>query len=93
MFHPCPYGGNCIDPGNPSDCQANSRCVNFQSSEEKAEFDNLSDLIVVRGQGVELKFKNKNQLKFFLADFKGNWEVSVMVNDKEIPVDVDKLFN
>lgn len=93
MFQPCPYGGNCIDPGNPSDCKVNSRCINFNSAEEKAAFDNLPDLFVVRGQETELRFKNKSQLKFFLTDFKGKWKVSVLVNNKEIPVDLVELFD
>jgi|SanBayMetagenome_1026888.scaffolds.fasta_scaffold44466_1 hypothetical protein len=93
MFQDCPYGGKCIDPGNPTDCEVNSRCFNFNSAKEKAEFDNLPDLIVVKSQGAEFKFKNKTQLKFFLTDFKGNWEVSMLVNDKNIPVNVDKLLD
>lgn len=39
----CPYGGDCIDPGDPTDCMINSFCFNFKSKEEKKEFDNLPD--------------------------------------------------
>lgn len=95
MLQPCPYGGKCIDPGYYTDCKVNSRCINFNSTKEKIEFDNLPDLFVVRGQGVEIKFKNKSQLKFFLTDYKGEWKVYVLIKEVkvEIPVDLNKLFN
>lgn len=65
----CPYGGNCIDPGSPSDCEANSACVNFSSVEERKEFDALPDQYYFRyAQGGEVSFKNENQLKFLLTD-------------------------
>lgn len=67
MFQPCPHGGFCIDTSNPSDCEVNSRCVSFDSAEEKAFFDNLTD-------------------------FKGEWKVSVLVNNLEVPVDVSEFF-
>ena len=92
MFQPCFYGGNCIDSGNPSDCEVNNRCVNFDSAEKKANFDNLPDLFIVKGQGIEIKFKNKSQLKFFLTDYKGDWKVKVIINELEIPVDLIELF-
>lgn len=92
MFQPCPYGGFCIDPGNPSDCEVNSRCINFDSAEEKAAFDNLPDLFVVRGQRTEIKFKNKAQLRFFLTDYKGDWKIYVIVSEKEVPVNLVELF-
>jgi hypothetical protein len=65
----CPYGGECIDPGNPSDCEANSGCVNFKSKEEKVKFDSLPDQYYFKyGNGVTLKFKNQTQLDFLLTD-------------------------
>lgn len=67
----CPYGGNCIDPGNPSDCEANNGCVNFKSVEQRAEFDALPDRYFFRyAAGGVLKFKNENQLQFFLTDLR-----------------------
>lgn len=92
MFHPCNYGGNCIDPGNPSDCQVNSSCVNFSSSEEKSAFDALPDLFVLKAPGLELTFKNLNQLKFFLADYKGKHKVYAIASSQHIPVDLKELF-
>jgi hypothetical protein len=65
----CPYGGTCIDPGSPSDCYANDRCVNFSSAKERAEFDRLPDRYYFKfKEGGVVKFKNENQLKFLLTD-------------------------
>ncbi len=76
----CPYGGDCIDPGDPSDCEANGCCVNFSSAEEKRQFDSLPDTYYFRYEsGLTLKFKNATQLKFLLKDLpketkkKGGW--------------------
>ena len=65
-FGDCPYGGHCIDPGNPSDCAVNNVCFNFKSAEERQEFDKLPDKFETE---TGLKFKNETQLKFFLTDF------------------------
>lgn len=92
MFHQCQFGGNCIDPGNPSDCEVNSCCVNFKSIEEKLAFDALPNLFVVSSQGLELKFKNQNQLKFFLTDYKGEYKVYVIASGQYIPVNLEELF-
>jgi hypothetical protein len=76
----CPYGGNCIDPGYPSDCEINSKCVNFKSQAEKEKFNELPDKYFFSygnnqfdGEGeIEernvVAFKTENQLRFFLAD-------------------------
>lgn len=67
----CPYGGPCIDPGYPSDCLANSHCVSFSSVEERQQFDAQPDKYYFRYDGdknQELRFKNKNQLRFLLTD-------------------------
>lgn len=92
MFHPCQFGGKCIDPGNPSDCEVNLSCVNFRSIEEKSAFDALPDLFVVEAQGLELKFKNQNQLKFFVTDHKGEYKVYAIVNNQHIPIDLEELL-
>ena len=42
----CPYGGKCIEPGRPSDCEANSACVNFSSAKQRGEFDRLQISLV-----------------------------------------------
>lgn len=80
MLENCPYGGKCIDPGYPSDCMINSRCVNFSSTEEKKEFESLPDTHYFKYEnGPTLKFKNATQLQFLLADLseeaksKGTW--------------------
>jgi len=68
----CPYGGYCIDLGNPSDCEINkpfTNCANFSSVEEKKEFDSLPNVYFFRSkEGGEIGFKNQKQLEFFLAD-------------------------
>lgn len=64
----CPHGGNCIDPGYPSDCEVNSRCISFSSPEEKAEFDAKPDLFEIVLNNKSIRFKNGTQLKFFLTD-------------------------
>lgn len=69
MWINCPYGGLCIDPGSPSDCEINSRCVCFTSTDEKAAFDALPDLFILKMNGGEIEFKNKTQVRFFLTDF------------------------
>lgn len=68
----CPYGGYCIDLGNPSDCEINkpfTNCANFSSVEEKKEFDSLPNVYFFRSkEGGEIGFENQKQLEFFLAD-------------------------
>jgi hypothetical protein len=65
----CPYGGSCIDPGSPSDCYANDRCVNFTSVDERKAFDAQPDKFYFRyAEGGEIRLKNENQLRFLLAD-------------------------
>lgn len=65
----CPYGGTCIDPGNPSDCFINDTCANFASKEEKARFDALPDAFYFQyPNGEKILFKNLTQLEFLLAD-------------------------
>lgn len=63
----CPYGGYCIDPGNPSDCQLNG--CSFVSFEEKEHFDALPDKYELKLGYMTIKFKNENQVKFLLADY------------------------
>jgi hypothetical protein len=91
MFKPstCPFGNLCIDPGNPSDCEVNNRCINFSSDDEKKEFDGLPDLIILRQVGLEIRFKTRNQLKFFLADHPGEYRINILVENTEIPIRVD----
>ena len=64
----CPYGGYCIDLGNPSDCEINkpfTNCANFSSVEEKKEFDSLPNVYFFRSkEGGEIGFKNQKQLEF-----------------------------
>lgn len=62
----CPYGGRCIDPGNPSDCVINNACFNFNSAEERQKFDALPDKFETE---TGLKFKNETQLRFYLTDY------------------------
>jgi hypothetical protein len=49
-------------------------------------------LFIVKGQGIEVRFKNRNQLKFFLTDYKGDYKVTVIANEVKIPVDLVELF-
>jgi hypothetical protein len=42
--------------------------------------------------GLELKFKNSNQLKFFLTDYKGECKVYAIASSQHIPVDLKELF-
>jgi hypothetical protein len=66
----CPHGGACVDPGNPSECNLNG-CI-FGNQAEKQEFDNLPDLYQVKAKnGDILKFKNRNQVDFYITDFGG----------------------
>lgn len=71
----CPYGGCCIDPGDPSDCEINSRCVSFKSVEERQTFDNKPDKFLLIMEGTSIRFKTNNQLRFFLTDFP-DWKQS-----------------
>jgi hypothetical protein len=72
---PCPQGGYCIDPGNPSDCELNA-CL-FKSLQEKAEFDALPDKYILELGNQVLKFKNKSQVKFLLNDYP-EWENAIV---------------
>lgn len=68
----CPYGGECIDPGNPSDCLVNGGCVCFKSEEEKTEFDALPKNQKVEAKNGEiLEFTTPAQVDFYIADFGG----------------------
>ena len=70
MINNCSNGGNCADPGKPSECDLNG-CI-FDNLEEKQEFDRLPDLYQVESKtGEVLKFKNRNQVDFYLKDFGG----------------------
>lgn len=65
----CLYGGNCIDLGKPSNCEANGTCVNFASTKQRQDFDALPDRYYFKyPEGIEMRSKNKNQLDFLLAD-------------------------
>lgn len=65
MFN-CPYG-SCIDPGNPSDCLVNSSCL-FSSQKEYDEFVNQKDLFLVTHKNQTFRFKNQNQVDFYITD-------------------------
>jgi hypothetical protein len=66
---PCPMGGLCIDPGNPTDCEANRRCFSFQSVEDKSAFDAQPDRYAVSFPELPtVLFKTKTQVDFFLTD-------------------------
>jgi hypothetical protein len=68
----CPHGGDCIDPGNPSDCFVNGGCVCFESEEEKTAFDALPKSFKVRARnGKLLEFTTPVQVDFYIADFGG----------------------
>ena len=68
----CPHGGDCIDPGNPSDCLVNSGCVCFYSADEKAAFDALPKNYKVRTQNGELlEFTTLTPFDFYIADSGG----------------------
>ena len=68
----CPYGGKCIDPGNPSDCEANGGCVCFSSTGEKADFDAQPKNYHVKTRtGEILAFTTSSQVRFYIADFGG----------------------
>jgi hypothetical protein len=75
----CPYGGYCIDTGNPSDCEINSTCFSFRSDKEKTAFDELPDqyeLVLKNRKNNEIiRFKKINQLRFFLKDYT-SWDKS-----------------
>lgn len=64
----CPYGGICIDPGDPGDCEVNSTCFNFKSKQEKADFDALPDKYEVTLGMISVRFKNSTQVEFYLRD-------------------------
>jgi hypothetical protein len=64
-----PHGGYCIDPGDPSDCAANSQCMEFISEAAKAEFDAQPDRFRVEVEGCPRKlFKTQNQVDFYIRD-------------------------
>lgn len=91
----CPYGGQCIDPGNPSDCLVNSHCVNFKSEDERIAYDKLPFLFLLRKDGIAMYFKNKNQLRFFLIDH-SHWytaEFFLIVGEEEIPYLLDLFMD
>ena len=68
----CPHGGDCIDPGNPSDCFVNGGCVCFKSEEEKTAFDALPKSFKVRARSGEiLAFTTQSQVDFYITDFGG----------------------
>jgi hypothetical protein len=68
----CPHGGDCIDPGNPSDCLVNGGCVCFDSADEKAAFDALPKNYRVRARNGEiLTFTTQSQVDFYITDFGG----------------------
>ena len=72
----CVYGGYCIEPGNPSDCEINSRCFNFKNNKEKTNFDKQEDIyeLILEHNNIQeiIKFKTRSQLVFFLRDIP-NW--------------------
>ncbi len=65
---PCPFGGDCIDYGYPSDCLVNDCCFNFRSVEEKTEFDSKPDRYLLEKDNHSIHFKTRTQVKFLLAD-------------------------
>jgi hypothetical protein len=68
----CEYGGGCIDPGNPLDCEANEGCVCFSSTEEKTAFDaQLKNYHVKTKTGEILDFTTPAQVEFYITDFGG----------------------
>ena len=68
----CLHGGDCIDPGNPSDCLVNGGCACFESEEEKTAFDALSKNYKVEAKNGEiLEFTTPTQVDFYIADFRG----------------------
>ena len=68
----CPHGGNCIDPGYPTDCEANGGCVCFNSTEEKTAFDSQPKPYKVKAKNGEiLEFTTTAQVEFYIADFGG----------------------
>lgn len=85
----CPYGGNCIDPGNPSDCQINSMCFNFTSEEEKTKFDNLPDRykLVLRYKhdiyDIDTLEKINTEIKEDVIYFKNSTQVKFFIRDFE----------
>lgn len=70
----CPYGGKCIDPSNPSDCEGNGGCLCFSSIEEKAAFDARPKSYYVKTKtGEILDFTTIAQVSFYVTDFGGQW--------------------
>lgn len=68
----CQYGGECIDPGRPSDCAANGGCMCFNSVQEKANFDALPKSYKVKARtGEILAFTTQSQVDFYITDFGG----------------------
>jgi len=89
----CPYGGKCVDPGSPSDCQINGDCVSFSSTEERQAFDALPDQYYFRYPGGrEVRFKNKNQLRFLLTDLPDDLRLGAewgIIGSQQNPMEFD----
>lgn len=66
----CPFGGYCIDPGNPPECRSLIKDCIFSSNQEKMQFDSLPDKFKLILGETEIKFKNSTQIRFLFNDFK-----------------------
>lgn len=75
----CFYGGFCCDLGHPSDCEANGKCVNFDSEQEKEDYDKMMTRLpykyVLVNQGTSIMFKTDIQLIFFVRDADISWRL------------------
>jgi hypothetical protein len=93
----CPYGGYCIDPGIPSDCGIKGSCFPFTTPQEKLHFDALPDLYEVTTKVDEhikiIKFKNLNQLRFFLKDTSwSNFKTHVITENGTFEIDTTGIL-
>ncbi|MGL5793997.1 MAG: hypothetical protein ACRC06_06205 [Waterburya sp.] len=89
----CPFGNyDCVDPGQPTDCEVNFLCL-FRTEGEREEFEKQPDkFLVTLSDGREYKFKNIIQVKYLITDLPSDITYTISTSDVKYILEMIQHF-